>query len=456
VEVEVPGNLPPQITSFTIEPASGEAGTTTFAARVTASDADGSIESVSVDWGDGSAPAGGTSNPFTATHTFAAEGTYTLTARAVDDVGVPATTTRQIQVAPHNDPPTGSLHAELMSGFPPQGSGPLMVRLVTQGTDPDGTIATWELDRDMGEGFELIAPAETVTVTYPFREDAYMPVLRLTDNQGAVSEIDVDQDIVVLRNVSASNSSYTVTGNSRFNNTGIAPAVWANGLDPLGFTIHVHDSEGMPVPGVRVRVATTRPPLVAPNGTQLGSTVTVLPMPVLTADHTGTVSGSIVTDVSTRVEAMPDIAFQPFGLEFEVDLGRDVWVPLDLDSVALNANATVAASGGRVLTHPNLVCPGESLDIEIEAENKVDGPGGKGPASGKYTELRFSSGQPLPGYRPASGYASWRTDGSGTIHFVYTPVRADQSKLFLAWVDGQPLDQLGTIFLKPASDCGGQ
>lgn len=455
VDVEAPGNLPPQITSFTVEPATGEAGDTEFTARVTATDADGTVDSVSVDFGDGSSPAKGVSVPFTATHTYAAEGAYTLTARAVDDAGVPATSTRQLQVAPHNDPPTGSLHSELLSGSPPQGIGPLTVRLRAQGADPDGTIATWELDKDLGSGFELIAPGETVTISYPFQEDPYMPVLRLTDNQGESAEFSVDQDIVVLRDVSVSNSSYTVNGNSRFNNTGIAPAVWADGSDLLGFTIHVHDSEGMPVPGVRVRVATTRPPLVAPNGTNLGSTVTVVPMAELTADQTGTVTGAIVTDTSTRVEAIPVIGFQPFGLTFEVDLGRDAWVPLDLEQGALNANSTVSAAGS-VSTKPELVCPGQSLEIVVAAEGLNGAPGGNNPAVGKYTEVWFTNGQPLPGYRPAPGYASWRTDGGGTIRFVYTPVRADQSRLFLAWVDGQPLGDVGAIFLKPPAECNGQ
>jgi hypothetical protein len=455
VDVEAPGNLPPQITSFTVQPATGEAGTTDFTARVTATDADGTVDSVSVDFGDGSAPARGVSIPFTTTHTYAAPGSYTLTARAVDDVGVPATSTRQLQVAPFNAPPTGSLHSELPNGSPPQGKGPLTVRLRTQGVDPDGTIATWELDRDLGDGFELIAPGETVTVVYPFREDHYMPVLRLTDNLGRSAEFGADQDIVVLRDVSASASSYTVQGNSRFNNTGIAPAVWADGSDPLGFTVHVRDSEGMPVPGVRVRISTTRPPRVAPDGTNLGSTVSIVPMAELIADNTGTVSGSIVTDTSTRVEAMPVIDFQPFSLTFEVDLSRDLWVPLPLPSVSLNANSTVAASGGRVTTQPEMVCPGQPLQIVVEAKGQGGAPGGSGPAAGKYTEILFTNEQPLPGYRPASGYANWRTDGGGTIRFVYTPVRADQSKLFLAWVDGQPLGDVGAIFLKPPAQCGG-
>lgn len=454
VDVESPGNLPPQITSFTVEPAAGEAGDTEFTASMTATDADGTVDSLTVDFGDGSAPARGVTSPFTATHTYADEGAYVVTARAVDDDGVPATSTRQVQVAPHNDPPTGSLHSELTSGAPPLGTGPLRVRLRTQGTDPDGTIATWQLDTDLGQGFQLIGPAEVVTVEYPFREDPYMPVLRLTDDQGRSAEIPVDQEILVLRDVSASNSSYTVTGNSRFSNTAIAPAVWADGSDPLNFQIHVHDSDDMPVPGVRVRVSTNRPLRIAPDGSQVSSTVAVLPAAELTADATGTVTGAIVTDMSTRVEAIPFIDFQPFNLVFEVELARDVWEPLDLEPVALNANTTISA-GGRVTTQPEMVCPGETLEILVEAEGLGSAPGGKGAVGGKYTELRFTNEQLLPGHRPASGFASWRTDGGGRIRFIYKPVRQDQSKLFIAWVDGQPLGDVGAIFLKPQGQCGG-
>lgn len=456
VDVEAPGNLPPQIGSFTVEPTAGEAGNTEFTGRVTATDSDGAVSSLSIDWGDGTQPATGTTSPFSATHTYADEGTYTLTARAVDDDGVPATTTRQLTVSPHNDHPTGSLHSELTSGHPPQGVGPLMVRLVPQGSDPDGSIATWELDKDLGAGFELIAPHEVVSVTYPFREDPYMPVLRLTDNLGAVTEIMVDQDVVVLRDVSAQNSSVSVVGNARFASTSIAPAVWADGSDPLGFTIQVRDSEGAPVPGVRVRVRSTRGDLVAPSGANLGPVAHVLPAPVITADLNGIVTGSVVTDVSTRVEAIPDIGFQPFGLIFEVDLAKDAWVPFEVGPVVpLNANTTVAAGAGEVNMFPTPACPGEEIEIVVEAGEQSGVPGSGGAARGKFTVLLFSTDEPLPDYRPAPGFASWRTDGSGQIRFRYTPVRADQSRLFLAWVDGQPLDDLGTIFLKPPAQCGG-
>lgn len=456
VDVEAPGNLPPQITSFTVEPVTGEAADTEFTARVTATDPDGTVDSVSVDFGDGTPPARGVTIPFTAIHTYAAEGTYTVIARVVDDIGVPGGSTRQLTVAPHNDPPSGVLHAERTNGSPPQGVGPLTVRLETEGFDPDGSIATWELDKDLGQGFELIAAGEDVTVEYPFLEDHYMPVLRLTDDQGESTEIGVDQDIVVLRDVSASESSYSVTGNPRFASTAIAPAIWADGSDGLGFTVRLMDSQGDPVSGVRVRVSSSRPPRIAPDGSQLSAGVSVVPQAIVTTDATGTATGSIVTNLSTRVEAMPIIDFAPFFLSFEVDLNRDFWVPLDLEDIPLNANSTVAANGSHVEIQPAMGCPGQPLEIVVDAVNQSIAPGGNKPAEGKYTEVRFTNEELLPGLRPAQGYANWRTDGSGRIRLVYTPVRTDQSKLFLAWVDGQPLGDVGTIFLRPPQQCNGQ
>jgi hypothetical protein len=160
--------------------------------------------------------------------------------------------------------------------------------------------------------------------------------------------------------------------------------------------------------------------------------------------------------MSTRVEAMPNIDFQAFALRFEVEIARDLWMPLDLDDTPLNANSTVSAGGGHVATQPVMGCPGQPLEIVIDAVNQGGAPGGNKPAAGKYTEVRFTNEELLPGLRPAPGYANWRTDGSGRIRLVYTPVRADQSKLFLAWVDGQPLGNIGTVFLKPPNQCNGQ
>ncbi|HET6362857.1 MAG TPA: PKD domain-containing protein [Gemmatimonadota bacterium] len=457
VEVEAAGNLPPAITSYTVEPVTGEAADTEFTAHVMATDPDGAIDSISVDFGDGTAPAKGIAVPFTATHTYATEGSYAVTARVVDDAGVPATSTRQITVAPHNDPPTGSLHSELATGLEPKGIGPLTVRLETSGLDVDGTIVTWKLDKDLGAGFELVGPNEAVTVTYPFRAESYSPVLRLTDDRGDSVDIGVDRDILVLRDVSASNSDVEITrSNPSFSRLQIAPAIWADGSDAFTLTIHIRDSEGSGVPDVPIRVHSFRPALIAPDGTTLSSTVIVLPEEGLTTDGFGMASVSISTNLSTRVEAMPGIGFQPFPVGLEVDLGHDERIFLEVeDQLALNAQTTVSDTGGRVFTSPSVVCPGEELEIVVEAKNDHNAPGGEGPAIGKFTQILYLNRDPLMGYRPLPGYNNWRTDSDGRIRFRYTPTRADDRNNIVAWVDGLPQREKDNISLKPPAECGG-
>jgi hypothetical protein len=98
------------------------------------------------------------------------------------------------------------------------------------------------------------------------------------------------------------------------------------------------------------------------------------------------------------------------------------------------------------------VCPGTPIEIEVEARSRSDAPDPGAAAAGRFAEVRYTDGAIL-GAVPKSGYATWRTDGAGVIRFAYSPVRADQSKLVEAWVDGQPIGQLGVIALKPADQC---
>jgi len=96
-------NLPPIITSLTVEPTTGEAPLT-VSFTVTAEDPDGTIENYAWDFGDD-----GTSDEQNPTHTYTTADTYTATVEVTDDRGAKASDTITISVtdATPPAPPTG-------------------------------------------------------------------------------------------------------------------------------------------------------------------------------------------------------------------------------------------------------------------------------------------------------------------------------------------------------------
>ncbi|HUP20050.1 MAG TPA: hypothetical protein VM778_08870, partial [Gemmatimonadota bacterium] len=286
---------------------------------------------------------------------------------------------------------------------------------------------------------------------YGFRETAYQPRLRLTDEVGA-STVVAGPAVTVHRPIGGGNG--VVTGNPRFDATGIAPGVWSNGTDPWRFDVTVVSSAGQPLAGVPLRATPTRAPLSAPDGTSLGPGAIAGPGPLVT-DGGGGASGTLVTSLSTRIEEAPAIGFRPFALLVEGDAGHGQW-----RSVAriegLNANSTVAAADTRLLVRPaNLaVCPGTPIEFEIQAVNRSDAPSPGAPGANQYSVLRYTDGT-LVAATPQPGYGTWRTDAAGIIRFSYAPTRADQSRLVRAWVDGQPIDELVVLALRPESECPG-
>jgi hypothetical protein len=161
----------------------------------------------------------------------------------------------------------------------------------------------------------------------------------------------------------------------------------------------------------------------------------------------------LTTTLSTRIERAPVIDFRPFGMRIEADAGHGQWREVArLDG--LNANTTVSATASRVILRPTnqAVCPGTSIEFEVQARSRADAPSPNSAAGGRYAELRFTDGSIVPAV-PRPGYGAWRTDAGGVIRFVYAPVRADQSKLVEAWVDGQPIGELEVIALEPISRC---
>jgi len=106
VTVQQSGNQPPTV-SINVTPTSGDAPLEVTSA-VVASDTDGQIASVQVDWGDGSAPDTSTESPFSPTHQYAAVGNYTAVATATDDSGGQSQAVAAVQAkdpATQGDPP---------------------------------------------------------------------------------------------------------------------------------------------------------------------------------------------------------------------------------------------------------------------------------------------------------------------------------------------------------------
>ena len=129
---------------------------------------DGTIASYAWNFGDG-----GTATGVTASRTYAAAGTYTVTLTVTDDDGATATTTRQVVVPPAaNQPPVAAFTAA---------PTPLAVAVnASASTDPDGTIASYAWD--FGDGGTATGVTASRTYAAP---GTYTVTLTVTDDQGA-------------------------------------------------------------------------------------------------------------------------------------------------------------------------------------------------------------------------------------------------------------------------------
>ncbi len=457
VVVEVPGNEPPTITSTTFDPVTGgEALRDVFTFTITAADADGSVASIELDFGDGSAPVQGPGPTLVTDHVFDTAGTYTAKVKVTDNVQIFVTSEFTVFVLPPNQLPTGSIAINgTSSGGPVEGDDPFSVRLTVSGSDSDGIITLWELDADDGQGFQTISPTETVEVRYPFSETLYRPVLRLTDDDGDSIEIPSAVEVRVFRAISEDLSTATVTGNPRFDNFPIAPAVFANGNDPLVVDVDIFNAGAAPLADVPVRLRPLRSDLVTPTGVNLGLPAAVELDPPPATDATGHVTTFLTTSTSTRVEAIPEIDFEPFDIIVEASKGHGVWVEVER-LTGNNAETIVDASAGSFTINgigQIGYCPGNQVEIRAEAKIRPGAPGAGGPARRRYTEIHRGFGDPVPlaGAQPSSGFSNWRTNASGVIAFRYTPSAEDANQIIIAWVDGQPLNDLASFNFR--ADC---
>jgi hypothetical protein len=190
VEEEVIENLPPSITSFTVEPEIGDAPLVAQYTAVTEDDGFGGIE-VNYEWdwnSDGTYDeVSGTGH--TAFHTWDHPGTYETTVRVTDAGGL--SDTEVVTVIVHdptmaNEPPVAVIEADRRNGEPP-----LTVNFDGSWSyDLDGDIVQFDWDLDGDGTWEIIDGAVTVSHSYA-AEGVYDAWIRVTDDFGDTDETSI-------------------------------------------------------------------------------------------------------------------------------------------------------------------------------------------------------------------------------------------------------------------------
>jgi PKD repeat protein len=166
-----------------------------------ASDSTGTINEYAWDFGDGGVESG-----LTANHTFASDGTYSVTLTVTDDQGT-AQITQDVTVAPvtgTNQPP-----AVVFSVAPGNGYSPLDVTLdAGESSDPDGDSLTFSWD--FGDGTTAEDAGPTLTHTYVVSATGstvyYTATVTVADGQASST---TDQTIMVTNDGSSTGTPAT-------------------------------------------------------------------------------------------------------------------------------------------------------------------------------------------------------------------------------------------------------
>jgi PKD repeat protein len=171
--------------SFTYSPTSPLEGTSvSFDGSSSIPDAGAQITSYVWDFGDGSAPYSSGSTP-SVSHTYATDGTYTVTLTVTDSDGLSSTASQQITVVDEN--PTASF---TISAAPYAVGQP--VSFTGSGLDPDGTITSYSWN--FGDGSSATGATATASHAYT-SSGTYTVSLTVTDSDDRTDT--VSQQITV-------------------------------------------------------------------------------------------------------------------------------------------------------------------------------------------------------------------------------------------------------------------
>jgi PKD repeat protein len=176
-------DLPPTA-RLTVSPTSGAAPLAVSADASASTDSDATpIASFTFDFGDGS-PLVGPQAGATASHTYTAAGTYTVTVTVKDTAGLFSNATSQVRVTAVGDsPPTAALTVS-----PASGTAPLAVSAdASASTDPDATpIATYSFD--FGDGSPLVGPQAAAGASHTYAAaGTYTATVTVKDTAGLSS-----------------------------------------------------------------------------------------------------------------------------------------------------------------------------------------------------------------------------------------------------------------------------
>jgi len=159
-------------------------------------DWDGTI--VSWDWGFGDGNNGTGETP---SHSYAADGFYTVTLTVTDDDGLMNTDTTTTSVATGNQPPTADANG------PYSGVAGAPVAFDGSASDDDGTIVSWEWD--FGDGNS--GTGETPSNSYA-AEGIYAVTLTVTDDDGVMDTTETGTQIYAANQPPTADSNGPYTG----------------------------------------------------------------------------------------------------------------------------------------------------------------------------------------------------------------------------------------------------
>ncbi len=169
-------DAPPQ-PKLTVMPVVGPGPVTADASAST--DTDGTpVATYTFDFGDGS-PAVGPQHSATAPHTYAVDGTYTVTVTVTDTAGLFATATKKVTIG-LDAPPAAKLTVS-----PASGTAPLAVTAdASASTDTDATpIATYTFD--FGDGSAKIGPQTSALASHTYTATGtFIATVTVTDSAG--------------------------------------------------------------------------------------------------------------------------------------------------------------------------------------------------------------------------------------------------------------------------------